>query len=394
MTKLYTITILALLLSTTLSLSAQDSIVPQGIKFLEAEWGEVLALAELEGKNIFLDAYTNWCRPCKVMDKEVFSRPDVGTLFNDNFLNVKMNMEQGIGVELAKKYQIIAYPTLLFVNYDGSIVHRFSGYKDAGGFLQLGRDALDEENNFAAMQNLYNNGERSVGFLKKHLTASIEAGDPMVNQILVDYLHTQSDWDTEEIRTLIFNTLDSPASPLFDHLIANKAAFIKQFGATKVENQIQSLVTYFLQKNEHPLAAADTIFRKAYPDRGAQLADNYKTNYYLSKEDGKNYALVIKDHLAKQKEIDQEMLNEIAWNYYDLVKNPSALNHLLPIVKKAKKSNASYFNLESLALIYAKIGKKRKAKKFAKKAIAAATAAKFSPSSAEELLEELMRIKN
>jgi len=80
-----------------------DSVIYKGIEFLDAEWGEVLALAELEGKTVFLDAYTNWCRPCKVMEKEVFTRPDVGTLYNDNFLNVRMNMERGIGVKLANQ---------------------------------------------------------------------------------------------------------------------------------------------------------------------------------------------------------------------------------------------------------------------------------------------------
>ncbi len=392
MVKLHTKILLAFLLCTTISLSAQDeiadSVVQQGINFIDAEWGEVLALAELEGKSIFLDAYTSWCRPCKVMDTEVFSRPDVGTLFNDNFLNVKMNMETGIGVKLAKQYQIIAYPTLLFVNYDGTIVHRFSGYQGPGDFLQLGREALDEENNFAAMQKRYQDGERSTSFLKKYLTASMEARDPNQSQVLEAYLNSLPDQNTEETRSLIFSNLDTPTSPLFDFLIANKPAFIEQFGQSKVENQIQSLVSFFLQNDPQPLVAADTIFKKAYPERGEQLATSYKINHYVAKEDGQNYAKVIKNYLTNN-DTDQELLNEIAWNYYDLVEDEEDLNHLFAIVKQAKKADPSYLNLESLALLYAKCGKIRKAKKFLKKAIALATAAKTSPSSAEELLEEI-----
>ena len=50
----YTLTFLLFL---SFNLFAQE-----GIKFLEAELGEVLALAELEGKLVFVDAYTDWCK--------------------------------------------------------------------------------------------------------------------------------------------------------------------------------------------------------------------------------------------------------------------------------------------------------------------------------------------
>jgi len=40
-----------------------NSVIYKGVDFIEADdWGEVLALAELEDKIIFLDAYTPWCR--------------------------------------------------------------------------------------------------------------------------------------------------------------------------------------------------------------------------------------------------------------------------------------------------------------------------------------------
>lgn len=366
-----------------------DSIVYKGIEFLDAEWGEVLALAELEGKTVFLDAYTNWCRPCKVMEKEIFPRPDVGTLYNDNFLNVRMNMERGIGVKLAEKYQIIAYPTLLFINSDGTVAHRYAGYKDAGGFLQLGREAMSEDESIGTLAERFTEGERSEEFLKKYLSTSIAAGDNMQATILDAYLDTQEDWNTPEIRQLIFQLTNSANSPLFNYLIENKAAFVEQFGQSKVENQIQSIVQTFLRAAEDPIVAAETILPKVYPERGAKLANAYKLNHYREAEDGLNYAKAVKQYLAISPAQEQEDINEIAWNYYDLVDDKLELKQLLKKVKKTAKSDPSYYNLESLALLYAKYGKTRKAKKITKKAITLAKQANRSAASAEDLMAEL-----
>ena len=366
-----------------------DSVIYKGIEFLDAEWGEVLALAELEGKTVFLDAYTNWCRPCKVMEKEIFPRPDVGTLYNDNFLNVRMNMERGIGVKLAEKYQIIAYPTLLFINSDGTVEHRYAGYKDAGGFLKLGREALSETQTIGTLAERFEEGERSEDFLKKYLSTSIDAGDNMKATILDAYLATQEDWNTTEIKELIFQQTNSPTSPLFDYLLENKAAFVEQFSQSKVENQIQSIVQNFLRASENPIAAADTLLPKVYPERGLKLANTFKLNHYREKEDGINYVKAVNQYLTMSPTKEQEDINEIAWNYYDLVGDKVELKQLLQKVKKDTKSNPSYYNLESLALLYAKYGKTKKAKKITKRAISIAKQANRSAASAEDLMAEL-----
>lgn len=392
--KLLHTTLLLLLWGSMLSLSlaqeeTPDSVIYQGVEFIDGEWGEILALAELEGKTIFLDAYTDWCRPCKVMDKEVFTRPDVGDFFNDHFLNVKMNMEEGEGIALAEKYQILAYPTLLFLNYDGSVVHRFAGYKGIVGMMQLGRNALDNGNNIASLKEKYDAGERDPEFLLSYLQSSYEAADGQHVPIMEEYLATQKDWNTIETRNLIFQLLDTPNSKLFDHLIANKPAFVAQFGVTEVENQIQSLVSYELNKTDKPLELVDNLFQRAYPDRGKELASRYKMNYHSRREDGKGYAQTAAKYINDSPDISEEALNDIAWNYYDLVDNNTQIKILCQQLKKKTKQYNTYLNNESLALLYAKLGKKRKAKKLAKRAMAIAAKTKSSAASVQELIAEL-----
>ena len=74
------------------------------MQFDEGSFSEVLAKAKQEKRMVFMDCYTSWCGPCKMMVQDVFSQEDVGQFMNTRFVNVKLDMEKGEGRELAKKY--------------------------------------------------------------------------------------------------------------------------------------------------------------------------------------------------------------------------------------------------------------------------------------------------
>lgn len=110
-----------------------------GIDFFEGTWKEALTKAKAENKQVFLDAYTSWCGPCKKMAALVFPLATVGKIFNDKFICIKMNMEQGEGRNLGKVYQINTYPTLLFVNPKGDVLKRTAQALDEEKFIELGK---------------------------------------------------------------------------------------------------------------------------------------------------------------------------------------------------------------------------------------------------------------
>ena len=78
------------------------SINAQGIEFLHGSWEDALDAAKEEDKIIFVDAYAKWCGPCKRMAKEVFTKKEVGTFFNDNFINIKLDMEESHGISFGQ----------------------------------------------------------------------------------------------------------------------------------------------------------------------------------------------------------------------------------------------------------------------------------------------------
>ena len=69
----------------------------QGVEFRDLTFQQALEQAQKEGKLVFMDCYTSWCGPCKYMLNTVFVLPEMGEFFNDQFVNVKYDMEKGEG---------------------------------------------------------------------------------------------------------------------------------------------------------------------------------------------------------------------------------------------------------------------------------------------------------
>ncbi len=166
--------LLALLLGVfTLSLAAQ------GIKFEENhDLYAALAKAKAENKLVFIDAYAEWCGPCKVMARDIFPQKEVGDFFNTRFINLKLDMEKGDNVALAKKYEVRAYPTYLFLDSDGKLVHKGLGSMPADQFVEVAKVAADTENNYAALSKKIKSGDRSYATIKKFLGNNRSDGLP------------------------------------------------------------------------------------------------------------------------------------------------------------------------------------------------------------------------
>ena len=101
--KLTILLLTLFVLSLGLQVRAQDkgiAFLPEGTLFKDA-----VAKAQQTGKMIFLDCYTSWCGPCKMMTNTVFPQEKVGAYMNPRFVSIKIDMEKGEGVELAKKLQ-------------------------------------------------------------------------------------------------------------------------------------------------------------------------------------------------------------------------------------------------------------------------------------------------
>lgn len=141
------------------------------ILFEKGSFQEVLTKARQEQKLIFMDCYTSWCGPCKLLAKNVFTQDSVADFFNTHFVNFSMDMEKGEGKALQQKYQIEAYPTLLLLDAQGEEVFRSVGGCSAQTLLSNFSNAMNPENTIPGMEKKFAAGERHPEFVSKYWNA-------------------------------------------------------------------------------------------------------------------------------------------------------------------------------------------------------------------------------
>lgn len=98
------------------------------VKFLNAkDLTEAIETAQEEKKPLFVEFYTDWCLPCKILSEEVFIDDRFASKFNSNFVNYKINAEDQHGANMKFLYNISEVPTLLFVDHNGKEIERIVG---------------------------------------------------------------------------------------------------------------------------------------------------------------------------------------------------------------------------------------------------------------------------
>lgn len=264
------------------SLSAQSQI---SFKDSSWTWDAMLAAAKKNDQLIFVDAYAVWCGPCKWMTKNVFGVKEVGNLYNRNFVNAYIDMEKGEGVTLRQKYNVRAYPTYLFINGDGELVHRVVGSNDTAKFIQHGLDALSPVRNLQYLQRNYAANKQDYHYVftyLKALSAAYETKD--AGNIALEYLNAQEPvtWIEKNNWAILKDFTTDASSAPFLYLVNNAADFSKRYDAKEVEPKIyQTFLAWPQQYISYPDKGKAVLDEKGYRD----FQEKLKAGKYPAKEE-------------------------------------------------------------------------------------------------------------
>ncbi len=368
----------------------------QGMKFEESNFATVLAKAKKEKKLVFIDAYTTWCGPCKLMAKNIFPLQAVGDYYNSHFVNAKIDMEKGEGIEIAKKYNVKAFPTYLFVDGDGEIVHRTLGYVEEKDFIQFAKDAEDPSKRLTALKQKFENGEKDPEFLKNLASLTIYSDAEFAGKVLERYFAGKTELDRDDVQMLLSGaqTTDSPLYKVFQ---SKKAEITKIVPAERYDA---------IDKN----IKITSLFKKSYNAETKTWNDNYfltEAQKFISKEEAEKIlkktqagrALRDKDIATYEKltmelykdtsALSSEELNSIAWNFFENVNNKTSLEKALAWAQESVKKKESFANTDTLANLYNKVGDKKNAKLWAEKSIQLAKSSGEDSTDTEKLLKTL-----
>ncbi len=221
----------------------QNPVNAKGIVFVEGSWADAIAAAKKAGKPLFVDAYAEWCGPCKVMAKDVFPDEKVGEFYNANFVSYKMDVDTDEGKMIFAKYGGSAMPTYLFIDAkDESVMYKQLGSVPAQDFIEIGQKALK----MPATKAKYKSGKMTDAEKVEYWIMA--EGDESVKADVQAYLGKQKEEDlvSETNFGLMKSFVNNSESREFQYFINNTDKFKTKY-------------------KEETLQYFGTVFEAAYP---------------------------------------------------------------------------------------------------------------------------------
>ena len=311
-----------LLIAILLPAHAQES----GIRFFHGSWDEAVALAKKEKKKIFIDFFTEWCGPCLNMALTVFPLPEVGEVYNKNFICLKIDAEKGEGRELAKKYGIHSYPSYIFVNpKTEALIHRSGGNKPAADFIADVQGALNPKLSSIYLNEKYKSGKYDARFLIDYIHNQKVSGNRNVQKDFDKLIAMGKKLTDPEIWELYADCIGGYNNPYVKEVADHYDEFVRLFGKEAVDTKLTEATAYA------PIAFTESLPEfegKYYNLKTAELTGLFRQNKY-------DEAWEMVDRLARDPKIDQAKFVKLL-SFYTRV-NPDYNDNELTFDQLAKK---------------------------------------------------------
>lgn len=355
------------------------SYAQNGVIFQDLEWDAALNKAGNEGKLLFVEGYVGWSEPCDILEKYTLTDKEVGEYYNQNFVNIRLDMEDFPGIQISDDYEVVSYPVLLFLDGAGKLVHRGCGAIDAEEFLEMGKIA-ESEQSLSAMKRRFGQGERSLAFLTDYSFA-LENACADKSEMVATYFSeiTQHEWLNETSWTMINLNVSDPFSEQIQYLIAYHDMFSLKYGKDTVDAKIfDVMIDQLIAIYE----GADLTLFATQALRQLMLEVDFKDKDELMslanlkvndlKENWMEYAQNAIDVVSEQDVVDPDQLNEFAWKFYLFIDNAEQLKAATSWMRNVLTDypDATYY--DTYASLKYKLGERVEAVKFSKLALQAA----------------------
>lgn len=389
----------SILLFTTLLCFAQTV---KKINFADSSWDLVLQRAKKEGKSVFLYAYTPSCRFCAQMEKDVFVNEAVADFYNSTFISHKINIEDGAeGAALAKKYAIVGFPTYLYFNRKGELLHQSGSAKPATEFLLDGQNATNPQKALFSLKRRYNSGERSAVLLYNYSNALsyYHQKDSPEEIVVAEYLKTQSVQQLASEKNLhyIFDKQLSFVSPATQYFLQNQHKFTPLYNEEEVKRKAEQIVTRTARVagNEGDLGLLKEVDQaiEANFTNTNSLSSLAKIYFYQGQKEWLKYAEATMEYGREHAGNDWKTLHEAAIYLKHFSDDKQALEIGAIIMEKVISMHKSYDNIFLYAQLQQKAGREDSALEAAREAAKVANEAGQDSSQAESFISQLLREK-
>lgn len=246
----------------------------QGIAFDEMPWRDALAKAKQENKLLFIDAYATWCGPCKAMAKYEFTQESLGEFYNENFINLKLDMEKSDGRTFDAQYPVSAYPTMFFLDGEGNVVLRIKGARKASQLIDLGKEAMSKMDFSKDFEEAYLAGNRDFELMYNYIQALNKSNKNGI-KIANEYLDSNPEITPKQRLKILTVAVTEADSKLCTELLNRKKEAVEIMGWADFSKMLQNACLNTIDKSIE--FQADFLYDEAMDVAKKHLEDDYET---------------------------------------------------------------------------------------------------------------------
>jgi len=350
-------------------------------------WAEATKAAKDQQKFLFLDGYTEWCTWCKVMDRETFSDAEVGSLMNARFVNVKMEMESGVGPSVAMKYRIHGFPQFLIFDPDGKLVYRIVGFKPKDAFMEDLKNALDPRTQMSFAGVTTKMDLPYPDFIRKTYLKGRERQFPESEEVDA-WLKSYKDLGDEVSWTVM--TRATMNAYWQDWILNNADLLSRNFGMEYDDARLEiisgRLEEDVERKDKNSMSENIKLIPESDP-RKQRMTAIYLMKMSVAEENWTQTAAMMSNAYA-DRSIDASVVNEFSWIMYEECDDKQALTSAAATMRLVCQ-NAGWAEWDTLASLLYKTGDTAAAREAAQGAIDKGLAAGQDVSSTRELLSKI-----
>lgn len=353
-------------------------------------WNQIREQARLENKYIFIDVYTTWCLPCKFMSEKIFSQSKVGDFFNKHFMNVavqanttdadseRVKQWYAVADTIVNQYKVDSYPTYLFLNPEGKLVHVLTGATgDADLFIAKALKALDPLSQMAILKRRFMKGERDTAFLQTLIQVCTDANDSAAPRYMNAYLALQDDLLTPGNISLLVKATRHSTDIGFPLLIEYAGKLKPFIGAEQRRNLLNKIAfdeeifpVIMLNGKITEYGGGMTVYgggkmntnvdwttlQRKVQGRYADISDfillNGKLKYFLWTKDWAEFNRILTTYVAEPKNVDTNFVDMMASKLMWECEEADALKGALPwaVLLTSNQQKPWYFETYSKLL--------------------------------------------
>lgn len=356
-------------------------------------WDNIKTLAAKEKKLVFIDAYTDWCSWCKVMDKETFSDTAVTKFMNEKFVPVQYEMETGFGLVMSEKYRVNAFPTFLIFTPDGKLVSRIIGYHQSKEFLEELNAALDpaKQDNLTGISAILEPGFPQFykdSFLKGNLRKRPDSAT--VNS----FLASAQDLSNEVAWSVLYRFSYLVTGRYKEFVFKNYDRLKNMYGTSDVGNVVTTFLSTDLaaaiKANDEPgLEKVIAASKKYFSGLNNELEFSYKLGFYSGTNRWTPFANLIDSVKNSASGLDAIIVNNYSWMVYQQCDDKEVIARATTWMRDAIEKSPKYMLLDTYAALLYKNGDLKKAQQYAEIAIETGKKDKEQVQETEELLKKI-----